>query len=61
MEFRTVAVKFGQSGHTTLLMTGARDGTVPPKVSRDIAVKLPAAQSLTCLILGIWLMKKPLN
>jgi magnesium chelatase accessory protein len=36
----------------TLLMTGAKDGTVPPKVSRDIAVKLPAAQSLDLPDLG---------
>jgi magnesium chelatase accessory protein len=36
----------------TLLITGARDSTVPPRISRDVAARMPAAQYVEVPALG---------
>lgn len=36
----------------TLLITGARDSTVPPRISRDVAARMPAAQYVDLPALG---------
>ncbi len=40
-----LAARLGTNPVPTLLMTGDRDRTVPPRISRDAAARMPSAQS----------------